>query len=110
MAQHPSAFGHLLCALDFSLGPVREIAIAGDPAAPDTQALLRVVSNRFLPNKVVAVRPPGPAGDEAERLIPLLAERPQQDGRATAYVCEQFTCRLPVTEPEALSAELNRGA
>jgi uncharacterized protein len=109
MAQHPSAFGHLLCALDFYLGPVREIAIAGGLAATDTQALLRIVFSRFLPNKVVAVRPPGPAGDEAERWIPLLAERPQQDGRATAYVCEQFTCRLPVTEPEALAAELDRG-
>jgi uncharacterized protein YyaL (SSP411 family) len=106
LAQHPSAFGHLLGALDFYLGPVREIAIAGDPAAPNTQALLHEVFSRFLPNKVVAVRPPGAAGDEAERLIPLLAGRPPKDGRATAYVCERFTCQLPVTEPADLSRQL----
>jgi uncharacterized protein YyaL (SSP411 family) len=110
MAQHPTAFGHLLCALDLYVGPVREIAIAGDLAAADTRALLREVFGRLLPNKVVAVRPPGPAGDEAERLIPLLADRPQQGGRATAYVCERFTCRLPVTDPAALAAQLTEGA
>jgi hypothetical protein len=107
MAQHPSAFGHLLCALDFYLGPVREIAIAGEAAADDTRSLLRVVFDRFLPNKVVAVRRPSEAGEEAEHLIPLLADRPQQGGRATAYVCEHYTCQLPVTEPEALRAQLS---
>jgi uncharacterized protein YyaL (SSP411 family) len=109
MAQHPTAFGHLLCTLDFCLGPVKEIAIAGEAQAEDTQALLRVIFSRFLPNRVVALRPPGPEGERAERLIPLLAARPQLDARATAYVCERFACRLPVTDPAALAEQVEEG-
>ena len=106
MAQHPTAFGHLLCALDFALGPVKEVALAGEPAAGETRALLRVLFGNFLPNTVVALRRPGPEGERAERLIPLLAGRPQLNGKATAYVCEQYTCQLPVTEARALAEQL----
>jgi uncharacterized protein len=106
MGQHPTAFGHLLCALDFAVGPVKEVALVGDPASADTQALVRTIFERFLPNKVVALRAPEATGDAAARAIPLLADRPQQGGRPTAYVCQQFTCRLPVTEPAALAEQL----
>jgi uncharacterized protein YyaL (SSP411 family) len=107
LAQHPSAFGHLLSALDFAIGPVKQIAVTGALEAADTRALLGAVFTRYLPNAVVAVRPPDSPGARAERLIPLLADRPQQEGRATAYVCEHYTCRLPVTTPEALTAQLD---
>ncbi|MDQ3701171.1 MAG: thioredoxin domain-containing protein, partial [Chloroflexota bacterium] len=110
MAQHPTAFGRLLGALDFTLGPTKEIAIIGEPDAPETQALLDVVFQRYLPNRVVALASPGAAGATAVDRIPLLADRPQQDGRATAYVCEHFTCQLPATEPEALARQLERSA
>jgi uncharacterized protein YyaL (SSP411 family) len=43
---------------------------------------------------------------EVADLVPLLEGRGAVDGRATAYVCERFACRVPVTEPEALQAEL----
>jgi uncharacterized protein YyaL (SSP411 family) len=106
MARHPTAFGHLLCALDFYLTPTKEIALAGDPNAGDTRALARTIFGRYLPNKVVALRPPGAEGERAAQLIPLLADRPPLDSRATAYVCQHFTCRLPVTDPAALAAQL----
>ena len=105
MGQHPTAFGHLLCALDFAIGPVKEIALVGDPTSPDTHALARTIFTRFLPNKVVALRPPDDPA--AELLIPLLADRPQQHGKPTAYVCQNFTCDLPVTDPTALSTQLD---
>jgi len=102
MAGAPSGFGHALCALDLYLGPVREVAIVGDPAAAETRALAaEVTTRRFVPNHVLAVAAPGEAGDVA-----LLLDRPQLDGRPTAYVCERFTCRLPVTRPEELEAQL----
>jgi hypothetical protein len=44
---------------------------------------------------------------EGADLTPLLADRPLVDGRPTAYVCERFACRLPVTEPDALRAEID---
>ena len=101
-AQHPAAFGRLLCALDFYLGSPKEIAIVGEPDAPGTRALLRTVFGRFLPNKVVAAAPP----DGAPTDLPLLADRPARGGVATAYVCRNYACQAPVTGPEELAAQL----
>ena len=106
LAAQPSAFGRLLCALDFYLNPGPEIAIAGDPAAADTRALLAEVWRRYVPNKVLALRAPGE--DEASLYGPLLADRRQLHGRATAYVCHNYACDLPVTDPAALSKALDR--
>ncbi len=106
MAGAPSGFGHALCALDRYLGPVREVAIVGDPRAAATRALAaEVTTKRFLPNHVLAV---ADADDESSRAaVALLRERPQLEGKPTAYVCERFTCRLPVTAPDALAAQLD---
>ena len=103
MAQAPSGFGHALCALDLALSPVQEVAIVGAPDDPRTRALVdEVLVRRYLPNHVLAV-----AGDEtATGRVPLLRDRVALDGRPTAYVCERFTCRLPVTEPADLAAQL----
>jgi hypothetical protein len=105
MRRAPTGFGHALCALDFAVGPVKEVAIVGDPGAEETTALVGVVRERYRPNVVVAVAAPGDA--DAAEAIPLLRDRPQKDGKATAYVCERFTCKLPVTEPKDLRAQLD---
>jgi uncharacterized protein YyaL (SSP411 family) len=103
MARHPGGFGRFLCALDFNLGPVAEIALVW-PAAGGPGPLLSEVFGRYLPNRVVAG---AAAGDErAARGIPLLDGRPPVDGKATAYVCRNFTCQLPVVDREALAQQL----
>ena len=105
MRRAPTAFGHALQALDLWVGPAHEVAIVGDPAAPDTRALVEEVTvRRFLPNAVVAVA--APDDEAARRAVPLLEGRVPVDGRATAYVCRRFVCELPVTEPAALAARL----
>jgi uncharacterized protein len=104
MERLPGAFGRLLAALDFHLSRPREIAIIGDPASPDTQALIDAVYARYLPNKVVAGR--APEDDEATGLVPLLAEREARGGRATAYVCEGYACQNPTSDPEELAGQL----
>ena len=78
-----------------------EIAIVGDLTDPATQALLAPVTEGFRPNQVVAL-----SADPASSAVPLLLDRIAIDGRPTAYVCRGFVCRLPVTDPEALRAEL----
>ncbi|MBI4469090.1 MAG: thioredoxin domain-containing protein, partial [Acidobacteria bacterium] len=96
--KYPSGFGHMLCAVEAFLSRVKEIAIIGHPEDPGTRSLLDVVRQGYLPNAVVAVGLPGNGAVE----VPLLRERGQVDGRPTAYVCEHFSCREPVTSPEAL--------
>ena len=100
MARYPSAFAHWLGAAAFILGQPQEIAIIGDPAASDARALLNEVFDRYRPNVVVA------CGEADAATLPLLANRPQLDGRATAYVCRRFVCRQPVAEPAALAEQL----
>jgi uncharacterized protein len=92
--QHPTAFGHLLQALDFHLAPVREVALVGDDLEPFT----RVVRSTLRPYVVVA-------GGEGP--VPLLEGREPVEGRPAAYVCERFACRRPVTEPQELAAALD---
>ncbi|CAN5573104.1 thioredoxin domain-containing protein [soil metagenome] len=105
MEKLPGAFGRLLSALDFHLSRPREVAIIGDPGAPDTKALVNTVYARYLPNKVVAGRAEEDEGSAG--LVPLLADRPTRDGQATAYVCEGYACRNPTTEPGELTVQLD---
>ncbi|HJT57283.1 MAG TPA: thioredoxin domain-containing protein [Ktedonobacteraceae bacterium] len=100
MVQHPTAFGHALCALDFALSPVKEFAITGEPREADTRKLLDAINDRFLPNSVLACA--GPGDDGVIQAIPLLADRPLKDGKATAYVCQNFACQAPVNTAEEL--------
>jgi uncharacterized protein len=97
--RHPGAFGHLLQALDFHLGPTRELALAGD--ARGIGELAAVVRERLRPHLVVTA---GPGGDEGA--VALMHGRVPVGGRAAAYLCEGFACRRPVTDPGELRALL----
>jgi uncharacterized protein len=99
--RHPSAFGHLLQAIDFYVSPTREVAIVG-PAGPARGALERVVRERPRTRLVLAGSDPG----EHDTVVPLLAGRTTVAGRPAAYVCERFACQRPVTEPHELAAAL----
>ena len=101
MEKHPTAFGQWLSALEYHFGEPREVAIVGDPEADDARELLAVIFEDFRPNMVVA------AGEENDiSSVPLLSGRPRIDGRASAYVCRNFTCNFPVTVAEDLRRQL----
>jgi uncharacterized protein YyaL (SSP411 family) len=106
--RYPSGFGRLLCALDFYLATPKEIAIIGDPAAAETRLLVEEVWKTYLPNRILAQS--SPENTAAVRTIPLLRNRPLLDNKATAYVCEQFTCKKPVTSAADLASQLLSGA
>jgi len=93
----PFGFAFLMLALDYALDRSQEIAVVGDLEAADTRALLAALNRGFRPNRVVAA---GPPADDARPA--LLAGRPLQRGRATAYVCEQGACHRPTNEPADL--------
>jgi uncharacterized protein YyaL (SSP411 family) len=93
---HPDSFAHFLRALDFDRASTREVALIGG----ELSTLEGVVRATFRPNVVVAA---GPAGATEP---PLLDARTEIGGEPAAYVCEGFTCNLPVTDPAALEREL----
>jgi uncharacterized protein YyaL (SSP411 family) len=102
LARYPLGFAQWLTALGYALAHPREVAIVGDAEAADTRALLEACATGYRPHQIIALGQPGvePA------TVPVLEGRGQIDGRATAYVCVDFVCRRPVTEPEALRAQL----
>jgi uncharacterized protein len=101
VARYPAGFAGWLSAIDLALAPVAEIAIVGDPTAPETIRLVAPARRGFRPNQVLAV-----GAEAAASAIPLLAGRFALNGRPTAFVCHDFACRQPVHEPEALAALL----
>jgi uncharacterized protein len=103
MERYPTGFGRYLAAAEFALFPVKEVALVGEPGAPDTRALAEAALRPFLPGRVVLHRAPGV---EPEVPSPLLADRTTIGGRATAYVCENYACQLPVTDVEGLRRQL----
>ena len=102
MVQVPAGAGHWLCALDFYLSSPREVAITGDPGSEATRALLAEVHRHYLPNRVVLG-----AGDGGELAgLPLGTGRESIGGVPTAYVCENYACRLPTADPAELARQL----
>jgi len=102
MAQQPTGFGRLLTVLHGLLAPSREVAIVGAPDDPATRALLAEVHRRYLPTTVLAGKAPAENAP-----LPLLEGRDLVDGQPAAYVCENYACRLPVTEAAALGRLLD---
>jgi uncharacterized protein len=100
---HPQALAHLLGAVDFHLAPVKEVALVGPTSGDGLGELASVVRSGFRPHLVLAGGPEG--SDRPE----LMRERTAVDGRPAAYVCENFACRRPMTDPQELSANLSEG-
>ncbi len=109
VARYPSAFGYTLGAIDFYFSTPKEIVVVSPRGAADeARALTREIWSRYLPNKVVVQSEEG-VEEETIELVPLLRERRAEGGRATAYVCENYSCRLPVSTPGQLAAQLDEG-
>jgi uncharacterized protein YyaL (SSP411 family) len=99
----PSAYGALLAAADFERGPVKEVVIAGDRDDPLTAEMLAIVRGRFLPRLAIARC----GGGESPGLSALLRDKKPIDGKPTAYVCQNYSCREPTSDPRALERLLD---
>jgi len=106
MAQHPQAFGHLLGVADWVANGAVELAIAGSPSDARYSALVAETRERYLPALVLAGGEPG----EATAGIGLLDQREVRGGAPTAYVCRNYACDEPVTDPRALGEQLDRAS
>jgi uncharacterized protein YyaL (SSP411 family) len=103
-ARQPQALAHLLQALDFHFSAVKEVALVAPANGAPSQSfgdLARIVRSAYRPRIVLA------GGEEGTDRPELMRERHAVDGAPAAYVCENFTCRAPVTEPAELEAALD---
>ena len=108
LRQHAVSATGLLRALDFVPGEAREIVIVGELAGADTKALLREIHTRALQGAIVAVIAPEAPRQNTE--WSLLAARPLLADRATAYVCRNRACKLPVDSAAELAVQLDAAA
>ena len=107
LAERPMAMTEALLALDFFHGEPRELVVVWPHGATraDAEPLLAVLRRTFLPAAVTAI------GSEAEvarigAVAPFARDKVALGGKATAYVCRQGRCQLPVTDAEAFAAQL----
>jgi uncharacterized protein len=103
MESQPFGFAHTLCALDFYLRKPKEVVLIGNPEDPKTAELLAVINSIYTPNMTLQLVAPD---QPLEKISPLLAGKTQIDGNATAYVCHNYTCSAPVTDPAELKSLL----
>jgi uncharacterized protein YyaL (SSP411 family) len=99
----PEAVPALASALDFRLAQTKQILIAGDPMSQDTRALLRQVNTRFLPNRILLLADGGAGQQQLAHWLPFVAGAHRTKDRATAYVCENYVCKLPTADSQVLA-------
>ena len=102
----PHALPQLAVALDFSLSKPKQVVIAGDPGAPDTREMLGVVRRRFIPAKVLFLADGAAGQKQLAKWLPFFESVSRKDGRATAYVCEDYVCKLPTTDAKIFERQL----
>jgi uncharacterized protein YyaL (SSP411 family) len=98
----PSGYTQFLSSLYGALEPTTELVIVGDPKAPDTQKMLTVLDQNFSPNIVALVKHPNSDGDKLVALAPFTASHTMIDGKATAYLCQNYSCKSPTTDASQL--------
>jgi uncharacterized protein YyaL (SSP411 family) len=98
----PSAMPQMLVALDLSLSTPRQIVVAGERDSADTRALIAEVHRHFVPNKVLLFADGGERQRYLEEKLEALRGMKPIDGKPAVYVCENFTCKAPVTEAGSL--------
>jgi hypothetical protein len=103
LSHFPSAMPQMLVALDFSLSKPRQIVIAGKKDAPETKALLREVHCHFLPKTILLLAD----GSDGQKYLgeknEAIRAMSTVEGKSAAYVCENFTCKAPVTDSSKLA-------
>lgn len=107
ISQAPVAYTMLMAALDFALGPSSEVVLVGDLEAEDTKNMLSALRREFIPNKVVIFRPGAEESAEIIHIAEYTRNMLSKEGKATAYVCRNFICRLPATDAGKMLELLN---
>jgi uncharacterized protein len=101
IGQQPMVYPVALCGLDFTFGPAHEIVISGEKDGVDTRAMIAALRKEFRPNQVILLRTPENA-EALAKLAPYTETQLSLNGKATAYVCRQFACKVPTNKIETM--------
>ena len=102
----PRALPQMMLALDFSLQKPTSILLAGQVDAADTKELLAVVNEKFRPHSVLLLADGGPGQSYLSGKVEIFKDLRPIDGQATAYICEDFVCKMPTTSAELVREQL----
>jgi uncharacterized protein YyaL (SSP411 family) len=108
MTTSPQDVPQFLAALDFSLSKPMQVIIAGKPRNQDTQAILKELHSRFIPNKIVLLADATEGQEVLSSYIPFVEGIRMVNGKATAYICENYACQLPTSDLRVLAQQLDR--
>ena len=108
IANSPSGVMAMLSAVDFARGASSEVVIVGDPRSEETRTMIRAISSVYLPNTVTLFKPITSEGRPyfTNAILTHLKSHTMVDGKATAYVCEGFSCKAPTTKVEEMLRQL----
>ena len=99
----PMGYTQLLLATEFAMGPAYEIVIVGDPGSADTQDMTELVQRLYVPNRVLLLKSTGEDGEKLSKLAPFTKTQYTIDGKATAFVCQNYACQAPTTDLKAVA-------
>ncbi len=105
VARVPLGYTQLMNALDFSIGPAKEIVMVSRNFNQTTDEFLKIIRKGFDPNKVVLFKHDH-AKEHLESISEYTASMSEVNQLPTVYVCKQFSCRSPVTQPGDLATAL----
>jgi len=98
----PQGFTHLLTAMLFAEGPAFEVVISGDSSSSDTEKMLQALQQRYLPNIVILFNPSDLPDSGITEIVPWLKDQIPVSGRATAYVCQDYSCKSPTNDLDTM--------
>lgn len=102
MNKAPQALAQFLAATDLALSKPKQIIIAGNAEEPQTRAMIREIHSRFIPDKILLLADASKGQDYLSSKVEFIGTVKKIDEKPTAYVCENFTCELPVNEVDKL--------
>ena len=98
MSSQPVAVPQMLVAFDYWQAKRREVVIAGDRNSDQTQAFLRAFYGRFLPHSILMLIDSDQTRRDLAQFFPAAEAMIEVGGQPTAYVCENYACRLPTNQ------------
>ncbi len=107
--QYPAGHSQLMVALEYALNPNYEVVIVGEPQKQDARLMLAALRRPFIPEKIVLFRTADKSTARAiTDIAPFTRSMATRNGQATAYVCQEFACRLPTTSIDQMLDNLKQ--